>query len=590
MLTNPIKFDLIKFAFAHLLLLFVATASAADVPVVGDEATFKFKLTVEAPSSLRDMLQNGLDLARWQSYESMTLSLLESLVTDAKAQALEAAATDGFFNAQAEVSIGEVERGMRTVRLKIVPGVAARVADTSIRLKPPDARAEARVGREWPLLSGQLFTQPAWNAAKKSAVDELSRERYFGAAVAESQATIDPVKNEANLSLVLDPGPAFGFGPVSVTGLKRYPAEIVTYLAPFKPGDPYSRQDVEVFLRRLNATNYFASSQVIVDGNRATASAAPVRVSVIEAPTRRLDAGVGYSTDTLYRASVAWRDVDVFDNAYRFHTELSVESRVQRLGATFELPTNAGGWNDTFESTASRTDIENLVTRGIVVGVTRRDIDERRQPAFGLSYYYEFQQPLDAPSDLARALFARYEYVWRTTDDLIFPRNGAIAALRLGAGLPGGSTQKFARAVGQLEWFHSFTRRDILALRGEVGKVFAATSQGIPQALLFRTGGDTTVRGYAYQSLGVQTGSAIVGGRNYALASAEMTHWMADSWGLAAFVDSGNATDSFSNFQFKTGYGAGVRVKSPIGPLRLDVARGQDAAKIRLHFSVGLAF
>jgi translocation and assembly module TamA len=573
------------------LLFFAATAPAADVPNAGDEPAFKFKLTVDAPSSLRSTLENGLELSSWQTYENMTFSLLEALVADARKEALEAAATEGFFNAQAEVSIGELERGVRVVHLKIIPGVPASVGDTSIKLTgKPDARAEARVRREWPLSRGDAFTQPAWNAAKKGALTELSSELYAGAKVAESQATIDPGKNEANLSLLLDPGPAFAFGPVSVTGLARYPPEIVTHLAPFRPGDPYSRQDVDIFLRRLNTTNYFASSHIIVDDNPDTATAAPVRVAVIEAPTRRLEAGVGYSTDTLYRTTLTWRDVDVFDQAYRFHSELSVESKVQRLGGALDLPTNAGGWNDTFETTASRTDIENLVTRGIVLGVTRRKIDERRQPAFGLSYYYEYQHPLDAPSDLARALFARYEYVWRTTDDLIFPHTGAIAALRLGAGLPGGSTEKFGRAVGQLEWFHSFTRRDILALRGEAGKVFASTSQGIPQALLFRTGGDTTVRGYAFQSLGVQNGSAIVGGRVYALTSAELTHWMSDSWGLAAFVDSGNATDSFSGFQFKTGYGVGVRVKSPIGPLRLDVAHGQDQAKVRLHFSVGLAF
>src|SRR4051812_46736614 len=128
----------LKFAFVHFLFFFAAAGFAADVSSVGDEATFKFRFTVDAPSSLRETLQKGLELSRWQTYESMTLSLLESLVADAKAQALEAAATEGFFNAQAEVSIGELEHGARAVRLKIVPGTPARVADTLIRLDPPD--------------------------------------------------------------------------------------------------------------------------------------------------------------------------------------------------------------------------------------------------------------------------------------------------------------------------------------------------------------------------------------------------------------------------------------------------------------------
>jgi translocation and assembly module TamA len=419
---------------------------------------------------------------------------------------------------------------------------------------------------------------------------ELARTRYAGAKVAESRATIDPGTDSADLALVLDPGPAFAFGPVTVTGLSKYPVETVTYLAPFKPGDSYAREKVEVFLRRLNATNYFASAQVDIDEDRELADAAPVQVAVIEAPTRRLETGIGYSTDTLYRALAAWRDVNVFDSAWRLRSQLRIESKLQGLGAILELPARSDGWADSFEAAATHTDIQNLDTRGVVIGATRRRVDERRQPAFGLSYYFEQQRTESTPADLARALFARYEYTRRSTDELLFPRAGAVAALRLGASAPGLSTRSFGRVVGQLAWFHAFTRRDDIALRGELGAVLARSAQGIPQALLFRTGGDTTVRGYAFESLGVQKGSAIVGGRYYALASAECTHWFADSWGVAAFVDAGNAVDQPGAFRFATGYGIGARVKSPIGPFRLDLARGHDTGEIRVHFSVGMAF
>jgi translocation and assembly module TamA len=573
------------------LLLFATGAAAAQAALAGEEAEFRFQLVVDAPSRLRDMLQSGLDLSRWQTYENMTLPLLESLLRDARAQALEAAATEGYFNARVDITIEALQQGMRSVRLQLIPGEPARVANVSIALSgTQDPAAEARVRAQWSLAPGEMFRQPAWENAKSSALAELARTHYAGAAVAASRATIDPATNSADLALVLNPGPAFAFGPVTVTGLSKYPAETVTYLAPFKPGDPYAREEVEVFLRRLNATNYFASTQVVVDDDRDLADAAPVRVSVIEAPTRRLEAGIGYSTDTLYRATAAWRDVNVFDSAWRLRTELRVESKLQQLGATLDLPARSDGWADSFDAAATHTDIQNLVTRGAVIGATRHRIDERRQPAFGLSYYFEQQLPDRAPPDLARALFARYEYTRRTTDDLLFPHTGAVAALRLGASAPGISTRSFGRMVAQLAWFHPFTRRDDIALRGELAAVLAHSSQGIPQALLFRTGGDTTVRGYAFESLGVQKGSAIVGGRYYALASAEYTHWFADTWGVAAFIDTGNAADQPGGFRFATGYGIGARVKSPIGPFRLDLARGQDTGEIRVHFSVGLAF
>jgi translocation and assembly module TamA len=134
------------------------------------------------------------------------------------------------------------------------------------------------------------------------------------------------------------------------------------------------------------------------------------------------------------------------------------------------------------------------------------------------------------------------------------------------------------------------THRDDIALRAELGAVLASSAEGIPQALLFRTGGDTTVRGYAYQSLGPTKGSAIVGGRYYALTSAEYIHWFGDAWGVAAFVDAGNAVDDLHGMKLAVGYGAGVRIKSPIGPFRLDLAHGRDTGELRVHFSVGAAF
>jgi translocation and assembly module TamA len=98
------------------------------------------------------------------------------------------------------------------------------------------------------------------------------------------------------------------------------------------------------------------------------------------------------------------------------------------------------------------------------------------------------------------------------------------------------------------------------------------------------------VRGYNFESIGVTQGEAVVGGRYLAILSGEYTRWVWEGIGLAAFVDAGNAVDDISSFRFALGYGLGVRVRSPIGPFRLDVAYGEEDRAVRLHFSVGLTF
>ena len=123
-----------------------------------------------------------------------------------------------------------------------------------------------------------------------------------------------------------------------------------------------------------------------------------------------------------------------------------------------------------------------------------------------------------------------------------------------------------------------------------VFKVLANDTRGIPQSMLFRTGGSNSVRGYDLESLGDDASGAVLGGRYFALASVEFTHWFRERIGGAVFVDAGNAWNDASRFPLVLGYGVGLRVASPIGPLRIDVAYGQADASVRLHFSLGLTF
>ena len=127
-------------------------------------------------------------------------------------------------------------------------------------------------------------------------------------------------------------------------------------------------------------------------------------------------------------------------------------------------------------------------------------------------------------------------------------------------------------------------------LRGEVGEVFASDGDQVPNDVLFRTGGAGSVRGYAYQSLGVEEGGAVLGGRVLGVASAEYLYPVTPKWAAAVFVDAGNAARRWQDFRFAVGYGVGARWASPVGPLGLDLAYGVDARQARLHFTLDVSF
>ena len=182
-------------------------------------------------------------------------------------------------------------------------------------------------------------------------------------------------------------------------------------------------------------------------------------------------------------------------------------------------------------------------------------------------------------------------WTWRKVDSQLDPHQGSVVQLQVGGGAKAVlSDSNFVRFYSRIQQFIPLGKRDTLTLRGEIGYTLAESSVGIPQDYLFRTGGTGSVRGYAYQSLGIKEGAAIVGGRYLGVLSAEATHWLDETWGIAAFVDAGDAVDSLTDTSFAVGYGLGARWRSPAGPIGADLAYGQRTSELQLHFSLSIPF
>ena len=144
-----------------------------------------------------------------------------------------------------------------------------------------------------------------------------------------------------------------------------------------------------------------------------------------------------------------------------------------------------------------------------------------------------------------------------------------------------------------MTWYRPLGGDWYATVRGEAGHIFAASAVSLPDTLLFRAGGDDSVRGYAYRSLGPTLNNALASGRVLLTGSAEIARPISPRYPAfwwAAFVDAGNAANSWKDLSPALGYGVGLRWRSPVGPLRLDVAYGQETRAARLHLSVGIAF
>lgn len=555
-----------------------------------------YKVEIIAPDPVKAAVERSLDLVRWQSYAEITPDFFDLLVADARSQARAAAEAQGYFAAKVESGIDR-STTPATVRLRIEPGEPTSVTSVDLvvvgaaALGGPEGSALIeRMRKDWSLPKGAVFRQADWATAKTGAVQVLAADRYAAVKLAESRADVDPETHSAALSVKIDSGPPFRFGALDVTGVEKYSESLVRNLVTFAPGDPYTAEALQVFLRRLNGSGYFASAQATVEAEPSQAEAAPVHLRLIEAPEKKISAGAGFSTDTLYRAQLSYDDFNIDRQGLRFHADLDVESKIQSATLRLTLPPRVPQYTDTYSTNVAHTDISGLRTNEFTAGWERRTANARDQISYSVAFYASQQMPTNADSANAHALFFGYGRTWRNVDDLLSPTRGYAINAQIGAAPPGVSTAALGRGIVQFaSWLPIDTRTQLL-FKAEGGAVAARSARDVPIALLFRTGGDTTVRGYAFNSLGPRVGDATVGGRYYAIGSAELVRWIAPTWGIATFVDAGNAADRAADLKPVYGYGVGARLRTPIGPMRFDVAYGEESRSVRVHLSVGLAF
>jgi translocation and assembly module TamA len=558
-------------------------------------ARLDYRVEIDAPKELKTALEKGLNIVRWRNDPDMDAERLKRLVDEAVQESREAAATDGYFSADVRAEL-DASGEQWVVRLRVDPGERTRIGEVDIRFSGPvtsDGAARKhldKVRENWLLRRGQPFRQQEWEDAKRSALREFSGWRYAAASIAQSRATVDPKTHRADLSVELASGPPFRFGELKVSGTKRYSDDLIENLTPVRPGETYDREKVILYQRRLLESGYFASVQAEIDADPRFADASPLRVGVIDAPKHHFESGVGYNTDVGPRIEARYTNQDVLGTNWRFNSSLAFDQKIQSIPLELSTPPRAGGIWDTFNAGWNQQDIQNEITRDFSVGASHNYGASLAPTSLLVSAHSEEQRIGGLVSDSRSAVYFGVRKSLRRTDAIVSPRQGYVLSGEVGGAPNALATQPFLRAVASATLFFNLARNDDLLLRGQIGAVRSQGLQGIPSAFVFRTGGDQTVRGYAFDAIGVPDNGAIVGGRRLAVGSVEYTRWIGENWGVAAFFDAGNAWDTGVRTDFATGYGLGARFRTPIGPIRADLAYGALTSDWRLHFSVGYTF
>ncbi len=575
-----------------------------------------YTVQIDAPGRLDDLLEENLDLVRWRGNARLDLEQLQRLVKDAPEQARTLIATEGYYSPRVSAGL-DTSTTVPVARVIVDPGEPVVVGDVDLILRgfeplSPGSKPfdPATLRNNWTLNVGERFRQADWEAAKRNLLRQVMQTRYPRAQLAETSATVDPDARRALLRVVVDSGPEIRLGELRIEGLQRYPSHIITNLNRIEPGAEYSEAALQALQARLQDTGYFSTVEVATDmaaaldenidelkaGQQGAPEAAPagpqvlpVVVRVTENKQRNASVGVGYSTNTGARAQVNYDDLNV--RGLRLKSQVIAESKRQAARADFYIPTTAKGYNDSFGAGFERTDLRGEITNVATVAVRRSWGTPLLERSLTFEYLAEKQTVEGQLSRNSKSLPLTYSITKRELDNLIQPTRGYVINAQIGGALlPVLTDERFVRAYTRFVNYRPMSVDSTLILRGEAGALGSKDKEGVPSTFLFRAGGDQSVRGYGYQELGVEEGTAVVGGRYLLTGGVEYQYWFRPPWGVAVFVDAGNAADRIADLKPEFGYGIGARWRSPVGPINVDLAYGQAIKKARLHFSVGFTF
>lgn len=532
------------------------------------------------------------------------VSRLRRRARDATLAALE---TQGYFSAVVDLEVGSDVVG-ETWDITIDPGERSKVASVDLAFSGQIATPEFadRVNlleAAWPLTQDMPFVNETWGKAKSELIDAVSRKDFYLARVKSSQATILAEEAKADLHVAVDSGPRVRMGELTVNGLRRVPKKLIDRYVRYQPGDPYDQDLLDEWQQALESTSFFRGAFVMMGDDpdqRHTRPDGevemPVEVRVTEAPARRYTGSLGVDSDHGVRLESLYRQNVVFGQPVWIETGFGVDRRRQRAFFDVHFPPDLSGNQDSVGVLFNHSDIEGLDTTRYGLGWER---SRERKGAGDSRVEYETKWGVIAAYDQTRiegaenyevpSLVATWQWLRRDVNDKYDPREGNLIDFGLGTGVTLDKGESFHRASLRLQQWWPIGRRDALTLRGEVGKVWSQTNR-LPEDFGFRTGGARTIRGYKFQSIGLPRGDATIGAPALAVVSVEYTRYFTEMLGMAVFVDVGDAAESFKDMDLAFGYGVGARVRTPAGPFGIDVAYGQRDRRLRLHFSLGIAF
>ena len=532
-----------------------------------------------------------LSIEQQKNHPLITAGRLQRLHKKALQEISTALQPFGYYRPVVDSSLVKSDTGEWRASYTIDPGPALPIAEFNFQISTEMGKDPEFVNllQKQAPQTGNPFNHLVYEDFKDSLARLAAERGYFDAKFTEHRVEIDLNNYAARIYLNYEGGARYHFGDVL---LKQdvLNDEFLRRFIPFKKGDPYTFNKLIQLKQVLNDSYYFQTSDVSTGQLVPGLNEVPVVVALTPRKNNRYEFGLGYGTDTGAHTRFGWQVPRINNDGHRFSTDIEISEIGHSVFANYRVPVlnprtdqivySIGEEVEDFEDTDS-----TLRTLGVSLIHSRGDWRET------LSLNYQ-QEDFVSGDDEGDSTLLIPGISWSRTWGRDFIN--VLDGLRFDLSLSGAnesliSDTDFNQLRGHLKFISSLSLRNRMIARGEFGSTSTSEFDELPSSVRFFSGGAQSVRGFKYQSLGPTDASGdVVGGRYLVLGSIEFEHYFGDRWGAAVFFDIGNAMDDLDD-DLERGAGFGLRWKSPVGPVRIDLASAisRDGKPWRLHINIG---
>jgi translocation and assembly module TamA len=436
----------------------------------------------------------------------------------------------------------------------------------------------------------------------KADLTALALERgYFDNKFTQSTVAINKNLKTADVVIHFDSGVRYQFGQVTFSDFEIN-ANVLQQLVPFESGSLYQRTALQTLQNELDETRYFSSVIVRPETENTSQNQLPVSVSLEKAKSHQLGVGLGYATDTKSRVSLNWKTPLLNRYGHRQETRLSYSTINPTGYFLYSIPLSHP--NDDLlqlKTELAENEFGDLTSRYYSFQAGRLHTE---QEALNQTYvkYLKEKWHTNGFADIANYLIAGFTWsdLFRE-GPILDPSNGFRHYYNVEAGYKELlSETSFIRINARWKYVSLLAPKHRFVTRAELGYIFVDKDVGedLSPSLRFYAGGDQSVRGFEYQSIGPKItlpGSGndekeiVIGGTNMIVGSVEYQYYFSKNWRGAVFADGGSVNDT-DKLDLVYSAGTGIHYLSPVGPIRLMLGYplSKDDPSWRVHFSIGV--